>query len=98
MDHTEQKLIEENNKYLDLKNLAYLKQSSEDLIARVNRDKLTQEQAQPYIQAIIEDYKKQAYGDNKYEILTNYLNVVHTSVAKYLPLHLETSTRHRSTP
>jgi hypothetical protein len=82
IEQTEEKLIEENNKVLDLRNLAFLRQSSETILAKINKGKMPADQLQGEIDAIVSNYKLQAYGDNKYEILTNYLNIFHSAVGK----------------
>lgn len=49
---------------------------------RIVREKLTHQQIKPYVEGIIKDYQANASGDNKYEILTNYLNIIYNNAAK----------------
>jgi hypothetical protein len=98
LEQTEEKLIEENNKVLDLRNLAFLRQASDGLLARASAGRLPAEQLQGEVETIVSDYKLQANGDNKYEILTNYLNVLHTAVGKYPLPHAGTSPAARPPP
>lgn len=98
LEQTEEKLVEENNKVLDLRNLAFLRQASDALLGRLGAGRLAGEQVQAEVDTIVSDYKLQAAGDNRYEILTNYLNVLNAAVSKYPPLHAGTSPPPRPTP
>lgn len=49
LDNKQKRLLEENNKIYELQNINYLQMHSEQLIEKVNRDKLSQAAAQKEI-------------------------------------------------
>ena len=82
MDMKENVLNEENNKILDLKNIGFLKNGTEELLRKMAREKMDEEAGQREIDQLVDNYKANAVGDNKYEILTNYLKYLNAAVYK----------------
>jgi hypothetical protein len=58
------------------------------LLDRVNKDKITEEEAKRLIDKFINDYRNSSQGDNRYELLTNCLTILEPAVYKYVFLDL----------
>ena len=81
--HKEQELREANNKLHDETNLNILKYESQDLMERVQRAKSQGQDIsfiKPEVDLIVQKYERDAGGDNKYKLLTDFLNNVAPSL------------------
>ena len=78
----EQQLREENEKSLQLKNMAYLKRESDNIMGQIQRGQTSEEEGDRLIGRLIEDYKVKGEGENKYELLAGYLQVLNSAVHK----------------
>lgn len=77
------RLIEENNKTFELSNINYLKNESKTLLDRVSKEKISEEDARRLIDKLVNDYRNQAEGDNRFELLTNCLTILEPAVYRY---------------
>lgn len=88
IDAKELRLLEENEKSLELQNLNFLKTESKHVLERVAKEKLSEAEAQKIVEKMITDYREGSYGQQRFELLANALALLNPAVYKYL---LETS-------
>ena len=62
--------------------MAYLKRESESLITQIDRHQISEDEGERLISKLIEDYKIRGQGENKYNLLSGYLQVLNSAVHK----------------
>lgn len=65
-----------------MSNINYLKNESKVLLDRINREKVSEEEAKRLIDKFISDYRNSAQGENRFELLTNCLTILEPAVYK----------------